>query len=70
MIGEKAGFIDKTGKYVINPQFLGMPEFKNGVAIVYTEGKDKDGNAVAYDTALDRAGKVIWKALKPSPMGD
>ena len=34
--GEKWGFVDRTGKYVINPQFKNVEPFKNGMAAVQT----------------------------------
>jgi hypothetical protein len=45
---EKTGYIDKTGKFVINPQFCFGDNFKGGVARVC---------GLAY---IDRTGKEIW----------
>jgi hypothetical protein len=32
LIGKKIGYIDKTGHYVINPQFLDRLDFRDGLA--------------------------------------
>ena len=62
-VGDVWGFADKTGKICIKPQFESLywnePEFREGLAVVATEGKggfiDKKGNWVIqpqYDGAL------------------
>jgi len=38
-IGDKCGYIDKDGKYIINPQFDGARNFSDGLAIVETGDK-------------------------------
>ena len=55
MIGSKIGYIDKTGKYVINPQFEceGAGDFVEGVSVLSSQ-------------AIDKNGKSIWKAAKPA----
>ena len=47
---EKIGFIDKNGKWAIEPQFIEAKAFKNGYAGVY------DGNKWGY---IDTNGKVV-----------
>ena len=47
---DKIGFIDKEGKWVIEPQFVKAKSFKNGYAGVY------DGNKWGF---IDTNGKVI-----------
>ena len=62
-VGDAVGFADKTGKICIKPQFESlyweMPEFREGLALVASEGKggfiDKKGNWVIqpqYEGAL------------------
>ena len=55
MIGGKIGFVDKSGKYIINPQFEceGANDFIEGVDVLSSQ-------------AIDKQGKVIWKAVKPA----
>lgn len=50
--GEKYGYIDKTGRVVIQPQFHFASSFSNGVAFVAIDGKP------GY---IDKAGHYIWK---------
>ena len=52
------GFIDKTGKWVIQPQFANAADFSEGLAKVYTAGGtrgfiDKNGNWVVQPELLD-----------------
>lgn len=55
---KKAGYIDKTGKIVINPQFnLALP-FYGGLAQVYTD------SGTAY---IDKEGKYVWRETKEKP---
>jgi hypothetical protein len=49
--GTHYGFIDKTGKFVIPPKFLGALSFSNGYAAV---------NTLKGKTYIDKAGKVIF----------
>jgi|JI9StandDraft_2_1071091.scaffolds.fasta_scaffold71332_2 hypothetical protein len=51
--GDKYGFIDQTGKYIIAPQFDYAWTFKEGRAKVY---KDIDGGKYSF---IDRNGKLI-----------
>ena len=47
------GFIDKTGKYIIEPMFTNMPSsFCSG----YAKVKDKAGQV----HFIDKAGKIVW----------
>lgn len=48
--GKKFGFIDKVGKYIINPQFDGATSFKNGFALI------QQGSMVGY---IDKEGKIV-----------
>lgn len=38
-LGERAGFIDQTGKFVIAPQFVDVSSFRDGVAAVNVGGR-------------------------------
>lgn len=51
---ERFGFIDKTGKEVIEPLYNNARPFRDGVALVSTN----DSNS----TLIDRAGKVLFRA--------
>lgn len=46
------GFIDKTGKIVIKPEFDYVGPFSEGLAVVWI------GNKYGY---IDKTGKYIWK---------
>jgi hypothetical protein len=46
------GYIDKTGKLVINPQFAGASSFSEGLALVWVGAK------AGY---IDKAGKFVWE---------
>jgi hypothetical protein len=52
----KLGFIDKTGKWVIEPQFEEGEVFHNGLARVAKDGK------WMY---IDKTGKVVWEPIFP-----
>jgi len=49
--GGKVGYIDKEGKYVINPQFDIMDNFFDGLAKVTVSNK------TGY---IDKDGKYVW----------
>jgi len=49
-IDGKWGFIDKTGKIAINPQFEDAWEFKEGLATIQL------GNKYGY---IDKSGKIV-----------
>lgn len=51
--GQKRGYIDKTGKFVIEPEYDSCEQFREGIAIV-----SKDFRNMTMD-CLDRTGKVI-----------
>jgi hypothetical protein len=51
-VNGKYGFIDKTGKIIIHPQFDWARDFKEGLAVVKIGGK--------YG-AIDKTGKVVSK---------
>jgi hypothetical protein len=52
-VGDKWGYIDRAGKYIINPQFNGAFPFAGGLAmVVISRGK------FAY---INRAGNYVWK---------
>ena len=51
------GFIDKSGKEVIKPQFAGAKLFKNGLSRMET-GSLFSGLKVVY---IDKRGKVVWQ---------
>lgn len=50
------GFIDRTGKIVIEPQYKGVGDFEHGIARVITAHEGKKGWGY-----IDKTGKVIWK---------
>lgn len=50
-VGDKYGYVDKTGQYVINPQFDAAFPFNEGLAMVNIGGK------IGY---IDKTGKYIW----------
>jgi hypothetical protein len=49
---DRWGYIDKTGKLAINPQFDDARPFSLGLAPV------ESGGAWGY---IDRSGKLVWK---------
>lgn len=49
--GGKCGYIDKTGKIIINPQFDMAMSFSEGLAIV------RIGDKYGY---IDKTGKYVW----------
>ena len=53
--GGKVGYIDKGGKYIINPQYDNLDNFFDGLARV-TIG-DKSGY-------IDKEGKYVWNPSK------
>jgi hypothetical protein len=52
----KFGFIDRTGHFVVNPQYDDVENFRNGFAKV-TLGKGNEEK----DGYIDKTGKVIWQ---------
>lgn len=51
-VNDKYGFIDSSGKIVIEPQFQGVYDFSDGLAKIHTSGE--------FDTAyIDKTGKVV-----------
>ncbi len=50
-ISDKWGYIDKSGKQVIKPQFEEVEDFRSGLAIVKIDGK------TVY---IDKTAEVIW----------
>jgi len=55
MIGKKAGYIDKTGKMVINPQYDFVEDFSKGLARVVVG--ERSEIKIGY---FDKTGKYIW----------
>lgn len=59
-IGNKVGYINKKGNIVINMQYKGLGfdhnHFKNGVAVFQD-----------MSMAINREGRIIWKAMELSP---
>ena len=53
MIASKWGYIDKGGKFAINPQFDEASHFEGGLAPVWI------GKRQAY---IDKEGKFVWQA--------
>jgi hypothetical protein len=57
-VGDKAGYIDRTGSVVIQPQFASAYPFSEGLAAVQAE---KDGLFGFIDTT----GKMVWDGAWP-----
>jgi WG containing repeat len=55
---KKCGYIDKTGKIVINPQFRKCMPFYQELALV---GELSDPKAYGY---IDKSGKYVWQSNK------
>lgn len=54
--GDKYGYIDTTGRYVINPQFHWVSNFVDGLAfVIVSMGPEK----LAY---IDKEGKYVWQS--------
>jgi len=49
------GFIDKTGKWVVEPKFTQAFEFNGGIAQVFIDGKS------GY---VNTSGKYVWEPSK------
>lgn len=58
----KIGFIDKGGKFVVNPQFGAAFPFYGGMALVASE--DSPRGEMAW---IDKEGKYIWREVKEKP---
>ena len=63
---EEWGFINKSGEYVIEPQFDGVESFSDGMALIYDDGEygyiNKKGEIVIrakYEDASDFSSAVI-----------
>jgi hypothetical protein len=50
-LGNRFGYIDKTGKFAINPQFDRAGDFEQGLAPVWVGGRQ------GY---IDKNGKYVW----------
>ncbi len=62
-IGEgKTGYVDKTGKIVINPQFGVALPFYGGLAFILSEDSLK--GEMAW---IDKEGKYVWREVKEKP---
>lgn len=53
IVNDKRGFIDRTGKMVISPQFQGATQFSEGLAVVAT---NSNGYGEGY---IDRSGTIV-----------
>ena len=60
---EKYGFIDKTGKFVIPPQFLRVGDFSEGLAAVEPVDTGWPGN-LAY---INQKGEIVIKSMSTFP---
>ena len=63
-VNDKCGFIDQTGKWIIQPKYYYAENFaKNGLAraIVMT---NNNGYAFSHDCWIDKTGKEIPQTLK------
>jgi len=61
-VKDKIGFIDKTGKIVIKPEFSYGTSFRNGLAAV-EKGKTA-ADFKAPNLYIDRSGTIIWRLRK------
>jgi hypothetical protein len=64
-VGEKdaqMGYADKTGKIVINPQFMEALPFYGGLALVVF--KVSGGDEMAW---IDKEGKTVWRETRETP---
>jgi hypothetical protein len=55
-VGDKWGYIDKTGTMVIQPRFDEIASFSAGLALVCLDDAD---DTWAY---IDKTGKVVWQS--------
>lgn len=53
------GYIDKTGKIIINPSFVNPTGFSNGLAKIYFYSKDNI--KIGY---IDKTGRYVWEPSK------
>ncbi len=61
-IGDSFGYIDKTGKIVINPQFANALPFYGELAwVTFGSGSDEE---MAW---IDKEGKTVWREKKETP---
>lgn len=61
-VGGKWGYIDKTGKFAVNPQYDSASEFDKGVAQVGLKVARTDSLIDKYQYGyIDRNGKYIWQ---------
>ena len=63
---DKFGFLDKTGKVVIKPEYSLAEDFHSGLARV-EKGKDIMTQKLGYEPKagyIDKTGKVIWQPTK------
>lgn len=68
--GDKVGFVDETGKMVIEPQFDyaeefggGLSRFIMGVTRMQLFGDLEDANTAKWGY-VDRAGRIVWKPTR------
>jgi hypothetical protein len=61
--GEMYGFIDRTGKLVLKPQFSQVSQFHSGLALVNLSDETSTGlwEERGY---INKSGKLIWKNIK------
>ncbi len=56
----KSGFIDKSGKVVVEPKFDMVSEFTNGLSFVAIKNEKKE----LFLGYIDKKGKYVWKPTK------
>jgi hypothetical protein len=54
-VNDKLGFIDKTGKMIIEPKFDDAEPFSEGLAKIYV------GKRYGY---IDKTGKYVWEPTR------
>jgi hypothetical protein len=60
----KAGYVDKDGKFVINPQFALAFPFYGGIALVVS--RDSSGEEMGW---IDKEGKYVWRETREQAKG-
>ncbi len=67
--GEKWGYIDMQGNFVIEPEYESAEDFVNGYGIISKKEKDPKNKAMTISQRykIDKTGKIIEKLTAPKP---